>query len=375
MGIGRLIYGRSAMQGLYLNPDRWYEEHGITAWLNTRASAIDRLRQRVELGTGETLPYDRLILATGSRSFVPPIPGFGSPGTFVLRTADDALGLRAFAQRHGARRAVVAGGGLLGLEAAYALHKLGLRTTVLERGDRLLRRQLDAHAAALLRGYLEGLGLELLTGADTAALEGNGRVGMAHLTDGRGVEADVFLVAAGIAPNAELARAAGLAVNRGVLVDERMRTQDYSILAAGDVAEHSGRVHGLWPVAVEQAEVAADNAVGGDKEYRGSIPFTMLKVVGIELTSIGRFEEQPGDQVIALTEPGGRYRKLVIEDGRIVGAILLGYSAEVAAVRTAINRGFHVAGVMEALRAGRWNALAELSGEVPLLAGAPTGAA
>jgi nitrite reductase (NADH) large subunit len=375
MGIARLIYGRSAMQGLYLNPDRWYEEHGVTAWLNTRASAIDRLRQEVELGTGETLPYDRLILATGSRSFVPPIPGFGSPGTFVLRTADDALGLRAFAQRHGARRAVVAGGGLLGLEAAYALHKLGLRTTVLERGDRLLRRQLDAHAATLLRGYLEGLGLELLTGAEVAALEGNGRVGMAYLADGRGVEADVFLVAAGIAPNAELARAAGLAVNRGVLVDERMRTQDYSILAAGDVAEHSGRVHGLWPVAVEQAEVAADNAVGGDKEYRGSIPFTMLKVVGIELTSIGRFEEQPGDDVIALTEPGGRYRKLVIEDGRIVGAILLGYSAEVAAVRTAINRGFNVAGVMEALRAGRWNALADLSGEIPLLAGAPTGAA
>jgi nitrite reductase (NADH) large subunit len=375
MGIARLIHGRSAMQGLYLNPDRWYEEHGITPWLNTRASSIDRLRQHVELGTGETLSYDRLILATGSRSFVPPIPGFGSPGTFVLRTADDALGLRAFAQRHGARRAVVAGGGLLGLEAAYALHKLGLRTTVLERGDRLLRRQLDAHASALLHGYLEGLGLELLLEADTAALEGNGRVSMAHLADGRGTEADVFLVAAGIAPNVELARSAGLAVNRGVLVDERMRTQDYSILAAGDVAEHAGRVHGLWPVAVEQAEVAADNAVGGDKEYRGSIPFTMLKVVGVELTSIGRFEEQPGDEVVALTEPGGRYRKLVIEDGRIVGAILLGYSAEVAAVRTAINRGFQVGGVMEALKSGRWNALADLSGEVPLLAGAPTGAA
>jgi nitrite reductase (NADH) large subunit len=164
-------------------------------------------------------------------------------------------------------------------------------------------------------------------------------------------------------------------VNRGVLVDDRMRTDDPRIFAAGDVAEHRGRVHGLWPVAVEQAEVAADNAVGGGKAYRGSIPFTMLKVVGVELTSVGRFEEQAGDDVVALEEPGGKYRKLVIEDGRIVGAILLGYSQEVAAVRTAINRGFHVGGVMDALRAGRWNALAELSGEVPLLAGAPTGAA
>jgi len=374
MGIARLIYGRSAMQGLYLNPDAWYDEHAVTPWLNTRARSIDRIRQTVELGTGESLRYDRLILATGSRSFVPAIDGFGGPGSFVLRTAEDALGLRAFTQRNGAATAVVAGGGLLGLEAAYALHKLGLRVTVLERGDRLLRRQLDARASALLHAYLEGLGLAILCDAESAAVEGDGRVRMAHLADGRGVEADVFLAAAGITPNAELARAAGLAVNRGVLVDERMRTQDHAILAAGDVAEHAGRVHGLWPVAVAQAEVAADNAVGGRKEYRGSVPFTMLKVVGVELTSVGRFEEQATDEVIVLEEPGGRYRKLVIEDGRIVGAILLGHSAEVAAVRTAIDRGFPVGGVMDALRAGRWTALAELSGERPLLAGAPTGA-
>ena len=152
------------------------------------------------------------------------------------------------------------------------------------------------------------------------------------LADDRMFPADVFLLAAGIAPNIDLARAAGLQVNRGVLVDERMRTSDPHILAAGDVAEHAGRVHGLWPVAVEQAEVAADNAVGGDKAYVGSIPFTMLKVVGVELTSVGRFEEQAGDDVVAIEEPGGKYRKLVIEDGRIVGAILLGYSQEVAAV-------------------------------------------
>ena len=371
MGISRLIYGRSAMQGLYLNPERWYEEHGITPWLNTRAHGINRAAGHVRLATGEKLPFDRLILATGSSSFVPPIEGFGAPGTFVLRNADDALAIRSFAQRHGARRAVVAGGGLLGLEAAYALHKLGLRTTVLERGERLLSRQLDARAAELLRDYLQRLGLEVLTHAETAALSSNGRVAGALLADDRAVPADVFLVAAGIEPNVRLAKDAGLAVNRGVLVDERMRTQDHRILAAGDVAEHAGRVHGLWPVAVEQAEVAADNAVGGDSAYRGSIPFTILKVVGIELTSIGRFEEQPGDEVVAIEEPGGRYRKLVVADGRIAGAILLGYSAEVAAVRTAVNRGYRVTGVLDALRAGRWGVLSDLSGELPLLAGAP----
>ena len=373
MGIGRLIYGRSAMQGLYLNPDGWYEERAITPWLNTRARRIDRLAREVVLGTGERLGYDRLILATGSRSFVPLIEGFGAPGTFVLRTAGDALDLRAFAQRHAARHAVVAGGGLLGLEAAYALHKLGLRTTVLERGDRLLRRQLDARASLLLQGYLEGLGLEIVTGAETAGVTANGRLSSALLADGRALAADVLLVAAGIAPNTELARAAGLEVGRGVLVDERMRTSDPEILAAGDVAEHAGRIHGLWPVAVEQAEVAADNAVGGDKAYRGSVPVTMLKVVGIELTSIGRVEPEPGDDVIALTELGGRYRKLVLRGDRIVGAILLGHSREVAAVRTAISRGLAVGGVLADLRAGRWEVLAGLSGERPLLAAAPTG--
>jgi NAD(P)H-nitrite reductase large subunit/ferredoxin len=374
MGIARLIYGRSAMQGLYLNPDSWYEDHGITPWLNTRAHGINRAGGHVRLGTGEKLPYDRLIIATGSSSFVPEIDGFGAPGTFVLRTADDALDLRSFAQRQGAQRAVVAGGGLLGLEAAYALHKLGLRTTVLERGDRLLRRQLDGRASELLRAYLEGLGLEILTGAATAGLSANGRVRLAHLTDGSALAADIFLVAAGIKPNVGLARDAGLEIGRGVLVDERMRTSDPAILAAGDVAEHAGAVDGLWPVAVEQAEVAADNAVGGDKTYGGSVPFTILKVVGVELTSVGRFEEQPGDRVVALEEPGGRYRKLVIADGRIVGAILLGYSQEVAPVRTAINRGFDVGGVLDSLAAGRWSVLAQLSGERPLLAGAPTGA-
>jgi nitrite reductase (NADH) large subunit len=374
MGISRLIYGRSAMQGLYLNPDAWYEERGITTWLNTQAARIDRDARTVVLGTGESLPYDRLILATGSSSFVPPIEGFGAKGTFVLRSADDALDIRAFAQRHGARHAVVAGGGLLGLEAAYALHKLGMRTSVLERSDRLLRRQLDARAADLLRRYIEGLGMEIVTDASTTAISANGRVDAVTLDDDRTLPADVFLVAAGIVPNVALARAAGLLVRRGILVDERMRTADGAIFACGDVVEHSGAIAGLWPTAVEQAEVAADNAVGGNKAYAVSAPMTILKVVGIELTSIGRFEPQsPGEEVIALEdEAGQKYRKLVIgEDGRIVGAILLGYSREVSPVRTAIGRGWDVRGRIEDLRAGRWDVLADMSGEQPLLAAAP----
>ena len=372
MGIARLVYGKSAMQGLYLNPETWYGERSVETWLNTRALQIDRAAREIRLGTGERLPYDRLILAMGARSFVPPIEGFGLAGTGVLRKADDAVRIRAFAQRHRCKRAVVAGGGLLGLEAAYALHQLGIRATVLERSDALLKRQLDARAAQLLQRYLEGLGLEILTSAETKAVSGQGRLDSLQLADGRVVDSELLLVAAGITPNAELAKQAGLATNRGVLVNSRMQTGDPHIFAAGDVAEFEGQVPGLWPVAVAQAEIAADNAVGGTKRYDPVVPVTILKVVGIELTSIGRFDAAgPGEEEIALEDASGRYRKLVVADGRIVGAILLGYSKEVAAVRTAITRGFEITHQLPALRQGRWDVLDGMSGERPLAPAVP----
>lgn len=341
MGISRLVYGRSAMQGLYLNPDAWYEERGITTWLNTRALWIDRTNRQVALGTGEQLPYDRLILATGSRSLVPRIDGFGAPGTSVLRSAADAMALRAYAQRVGSRRGVVAGGGLLGLEAAYALHKLGLKTTVLERGPGLLRRQLDQRAGELLKSYLVALGLEILLEAEVDSVEANGRLRGLHLKDGRALQAQILLVAAGIQPNAEIARDAKLATERGVLVDDHMRTEDPSILAAGDIAEFAHQTPGLWPTAVAQAEVAAENAAGGDRTYVPAPPITMLKVVGVELASIGRIEAEPDDEVI-VHEAQGTYRKLLLTENRIVGAILLGPGNDVPSIRAAITQGREV---------------------------------
>jgi nitrite reductase (NADH) large subunit len=259
----------------------------------------------------------------------------------------------------------VAGGGLLGLEAAYALHKLGLKTVVLERSDRLLRRQLDVRAAEILRQYLEGLGLEFELEAKAAAIEANGRLRAVELSDGRRLEAHILLVAAGIRPNVDLARDAGLRVKRGVLVDDRMRTDDPAVLAAGDVAEHGGQLPGLWPTAVAQAEVAADTAAGGDKVYKGIVPVTILKVVGIELTSIGHFEPTaPDDEVIALEDGAGtKYRKLVISGGRIAGAILLGHASEVTPVRSAITHGRDVTAQLAELRAGRWDALEAVTQE------------
>lgn len=359
MAITRLIYGRSALQSLYLMPEGWYEDNRITTWLNTQVSAIDREARRVSLGTGESIPYDRLILTAGSRNFVPPIAGFGAPGSFVLREAEDAMRLRGFAQEHRSRRAVVAGGGLLGLETAYALKKFGLHVTVLELGASVLRRQLDERGGTLLKRYLEGLGIELVLEAQAVSVEADPRVTGVTLADGSTIETDLFVLSAGITPNVEIAHEAGLETGRGVIVDDGMRTSDPVIFAAGDAAEYKGSVSGLWPSAVEQARVAAFNALGGDERYEAVPPVTMLKVTGVELTSIGRVEAESDDELELAFEDVAeqRYRKLVLAEGRIVGAILLGYPLEAAGVVAAVKAGTDVRPSLERLQAGDWSVL------------------
>ncbi len=356
MAITRLIYGRSAMDGLYLMPPGWYDERRLTCWLNTELDHIDRERNEVRLGTGETLTYDRLILTTGSRNFVPPIDGFGIPGTVALRTAEDAMEVRSFVQANHVRRVVVAGGGLLGLEAAYALLKLGLHVTLIVR-DRLLGRQLDERGAQYLGRFLEGLGIEILEPAEVARVEGSAAVTSVRLIDGTELPCDLLVVSTGIAPNIDVAREAGLVVRRGIVVDDEMRTNDPSIFAAGDAAEHDEMVLGLWPAAVEQAKVAATNATGGHLRYDRFIPATQLKVTGVDLMSVGRFEPEAGDQVVMLEEASeGRYRKLVIApDGSIAGAVLLGYPVEAAGIVEAAKEGRQVDGLLDDLRAGDWS--------------------
>jgi len=358
MAISRLIYGRSAMNGLYLQSESWYEERRITNWLNTQVTHIDKTAHQVVLATGETLPYDRLILACGSSSFVPELPGFGLPGTFVLREADEAMEIRTYAQTHRCQRAVIAGGGLLGLEAAYALHKLGLHVTILERGPWLLRRQLDWRSGQLLQRHLEHLGMQILLQAETAHLSGKSRVEKLLLQDGCPLPCDIFLMAAGIRPNTTLAAELGLEINRGIVVTEQMETSEPGIYAIGDVCEFAGEVPGLWAVAAEQARVAAVNAVGGEVSYKPIVPATTLKVVGVDVTSVGRFSADPGEGEIVLEDPRTqRYRKLVIADGKIVGAILLGYAKEATAVTAAIKQAWDVTDLLPSLLRGQWDVL------------------
>ena len=360
MGISRLVYGRSAMQGLYLLNEQWYDEHGVHAWLNTMAKRIDVRTQHVLLGTGEELPYDRLILAMGSSPMIPPTPGLDREGSFVLREAGDAMRMRAYVQQHGCRRAVVAGGGLLGLEAAYSLHLLGLQVTVLERGDRLLSRQIDARCSEFVAQHFKNVGIELLTRAETDRVEGAPGVTAAILKDGRELPCDVFLTAIGVKPNIELARDAGIPVGKGVLVDDRMRTRTRWVYAAGDVAEHQGAVWGLWPVAVEQAEAAAVNALGGDMALTAETPATILKGVDLELFSIGKLTPSATDDVIVIDRPARMsYRRLVLAQGRVVGATVLGHHpADVTAAQKAVKGRFQIGpSALPALRAGDWSGL------------------
>ncbi len=373
MGISRLVFGRSAMQGLYLLPEQWYDDHQVVAWLNTRASRIDIAAKQVSLATGDTLHYDRLILAMGASSARPPVDGFGRDGSFVMRAAADAMAIRAYAQEHGCRTAVVAGGGLLGLEGAHALHELGLDVTVLERGGRLMGKQVDERCSELLHGHLARMGLHVEYRAESQALAGEGRVTGVTLKDGRTLGCDIFLAAVGNRPNADLARDAGIAVNRGVIVNDRMQTSVPHVYAAGDVAEHDGMLLGLWPIAAKQGEVAAVNALGGlagqQMSLTAEVPATILTGVGIDLFSIGQFAAGEGDTTIVAEERDPydpSYRKLVISGGRAVGATVVGNDPEVVAAATAAvkNRAEVTRQVLADLRRGEWAALRD-AGRAP----------
>ena len=325
MGIARMVHDRSAMSGLSMKPDSWYDEQGITTWLNTQVRHINRGKRTVELATGEVLGWDRLILATGSRSSVPPIPGADLGGVFVLREATDALAVRAYVQAHGVRRAAVVGGGLLGLEAAHSLHQLGLTTTVLEGAPRMLPRFLDDRGSDVMLAHFAREGIDVRCGATVERLRGEGTVDGIGLGAGGHLDVELVVICAGITPNTELAAAAGITVGRGIVVDTAMRTSAAGVYAAGDAAEFDGGVIGLWATASQQAEVAARVAMGVAARFDPAPPAAVLKGVGLDLTSIGRVERQPGELALRwYSTESAAYAFVVLEpDGRLAGAILV----------------------------------------------------
>jgi nitrite reductase (NADH) large subunit len=318
------LAGRLPKDKIFAFPEGWAERQRIGVRLGVGAVRIDPAGKTVGLSTGETVPYDALLLATGARPVRPPVAGADRKGVFVLRTLDDTEALLEHLRDHG--RTAVLGGGLLGLEIARALRGRGAEVLVVEFFDRLLPRQLDTAAAAILKAQIEATGVAVRLGA--AAKEVLGDDGARGLRFGPGDEviADTVVIAAGIAPEIGLAREAGLPVGRGIVVDDRMATASLGVFAAGDAAEHAGRIYGIIPAAFEQARAAAHGMLGLDRPYGGTVPSNTLKVHGLTVTSAGDFAaEGPGLESLVRADPaGGIYKKLVLREGRLIGAIWMG---------------------------------------------------
>jgi len=338
---------RIALDELYFRPTEWYEKSGITVHLGRTVTELDPEGSRITLDGGEEVGYDRILLATGGRPFVPPIPGADKEGVFSYRTLDDVKVIKEKARS--SESAVVIGGGLLGLEAAKALSALGVRVTVLEMFPYLLPRQLDSQGGQILKSLIEETGVEVKVGAATEAIVGEESVSGVRLKDGSEIGAGLIVVSAGIRSNISLAKDAGLGVNRGVLVDEHLQTTAVNVYAAGDAAEFEGRVYGIVPAAVEQARAAAHNMLGEDVVYEGTMPSSTLKVVGIDCASIGLVHPE-GDGYQELRSTVDRtYTKLVLEGGRLVGAILLGDTADVAPISRLVRKKADVSGYVDRL--------------------------
>ena len=339
-----------------LKSARWWRDRGVTLLYGRSATAIDSAIRRVRLAGGATLPYTRLVLATGSRPIRLNVPGMELPGVMTFRDLGDVAVIEAAAAKP--IKAVVIGGGLLGLEAAYGLAKARSQVTVVHLMDRLMERQLDARAAGMLQSAVEERGIAVQLNAETVRIHGRGRAQAITLKDGRQLEADLVVVAAGIRPNVDLARAAELEINRGVVVDDHLQTSRPGIYAIGECVEHRRTCYGLVEPAYEQARVLAAHLAGEDVRYRGSVLATNLKVSGVNVFSAGDFLGTPGTEQIVLSDPGlHTYKKLVISDGRLVGAVLYGDTSDGLWYLDLIRSGASVEAVRDDMMFGR--ALAE----------------
>lgn len=315
------ISGDINEEGLIIKKEKWYEENRISLILNSRVTGADPVKKVVFAEGAREFPYDLLLLATGSHSFIPPIKGSEKKGVFALRSIRDAKGIGNWAKD--LEGVILIGGGLLGLEAGNALRKLGKKITVVEFFPRLLPRQLDVDGAKRLQTIMEDMGFSFRLGAKTEEVTGEDRVSGVRLEGGELLTAKMVIISAGVRPNMELAEPLDLKVDKGIQIDEHMRTNQRDVYAAGDVAEFQGIPYGIWPAAMEQGKIAGVNMAGGDMPYQGTTMANTLKVVGIDLASAGdidadnTFESQ-------VVQDEKVYKKIVIDKGKIIGCIMLG---------------------------------------------------
>lgn len=321
--LSSVLAGEATSEEIELKPSAWWRDRGVTLTYGCAANSIDLNHRTIHLANGIAVPFSKVVIATGSSAIRLNVPGADLPGVHTFRDSRDVDMLLKLARDR--KRVVVVGGGLLGLEAAYGLAKAGSKVTLLHLMDRLMERQLDAPAGALLKRLVEGKGIEVILGANTRQILGLDDVQAVELVDGRVIAADAVVFAAGIRPNVTLAKDAGVPVNRGIVVDDQLRTGHPDVFALGECAEHRGTCYGLVEPAYEQARVLADRLAGRDALYSGSIVSTNLKVSGVSVFSAGDFLGESGaDTLVFNDERRGTYKKLVVADGRLKGAVLVG---------------------------------------------------
>ena len=354
--LSSVLAGETASHDIELRPAQWWRDRGVTLKYGCVATEIDVGRRELKIANEESIGFSRLVLATGSTPLRLGVPGADLAGVHTFRDSRDVdLLLTLAAQR---KRVVVVGGGLLGLEAAYGLAKAGAAVTLIHLMDRLMERQLDTPAAELLKSQVERKGIRVLLNANTARIHGETRVEGVELVDGGRIDADAVIFAAGIRPNVGLAKDAGIPVNRGIVVDDYMQSGAPGIFALGECAEHRGICYGLVEPAYEQARVLARHLAGCAAAYSGSVVATNLKVSGVSVFSAGDFIGAEGSEAIVLNDVRhGTYKKLVIADGRLVGAELVGDAGDALWYLELIRGREPIAGIRNRMMFGRSLAL------------------
>jgi nitrite reductase (NADH) large subunit len=326
--LSSVLGGEKDADDIVINGLEWYQRHDVDLRVGVRIIGVDSRAKTVTGNDGSVTIYDTLLLATGSSPWFPPIAGLDKDGVFAFRTLDDT---RALLRRAGPQKlAVVIGGGLLGLEAARGLQLQGCDVTVVHLLDTLMERQLDPCGGAYLRSRMEDLGVRVLLGRSTKAILGGETVTGIEFSDGSTFEADLVVVAAGIRPNIELGRMAGLIVNRGIVVNDFMETSDADIFAVGECTEHNGICYGLVAPLVEQGKVLAATITGNKgPSYTGTVQAAKLKIMGVDVFSAGEWAEEAGVEAVRYEDPGlGIYKKVTLRDGRMAGVILVGDTSD-----------------------------------------------
>lgn len=347
-----VLSGEKCYDDIVIHNDHWYATHGVTLHKGARVTEIDRQAKTVTSAKGITASYDKLVIATGSLPFIIPVPGHQLPGVLAYRDLADVEKMVEIAGAKG--RAIVIGAGLLGLEAAYGLKRQGMEVTVIHLNPTIMDRQLDPPAAYLLEKALTERGIDIITKANTKRILGTDKVEGIELDDGRVITGDMVIMAVGIRPASSLAKDAGIAVNRGIVVDDGMMTSDPNVFSLGECAEHRGICYGLVAPLYEAARVLADRLIGGTSEYHGSVVNTKLKVTGINLFSAGDFAEAPDREEIVLRDASaGIYKRLVLKDNRIIGAVLYGETADGSWFFDLMKRGTDISQMRDTLIFGQ----------------------